>query len=86
MNQNISAALKNGLIGGALSGIVSASLNYFILPFPRSILDNVIGHGVGGFFCGLISAFIAVLMYAHHRHQQEPSAAFKGGAEYETVK
>jgi uncharacterized membrane protein YeaQ/YmgE (transglycosylase-associated protein family) len=63
--------LKNGLIGGVLSGIISALLNYSILPFPQSIQDNAIGHGFSGFFSGLISAVIAVLIYIRHLQQRK---------------
>lgn len=57
-------ALKGGLLGGALGGIVSAGLNYYILPFPGSSADNALGHGMTGFFCGLVSGFVGVLVYS----------------------
>lgn len=80
MKEKISAALKNGLMAGLFSSVVSALLNYYVLPFPQDILDNVIGHGIGGFFCGLISAFIAVMIVLHHRQLRHPLADVKGGA------
>lgn len=83
MKENISQSVKNGLIGGGLSAFASAFLNYFFLPFPQGIADNVIGHGVGGFFCGFISAAIAVLMVLQHRRRVQPSESMKGGAGYD---
>jgi hypothetical protein len=50
MNKNIVEALKNGMAGGILGAVVSALLNYFIVPFPKSVVDNVLGHSIGGFF------------------------------------
>ncbi len=84
MKEKIPVALKNGLIAGLFSSAVSVLLNYYVLPFPQSILDNAIGHGIGGFFCGLISAFIAVMIVAHHHRQ--PLTDVKGGAGYELGK
>ena len=64
MKARISAAAINGLIAGVFSGIISALLNHFLLPFPATPLDNVIGHGIGGFFCGFISCVIGIMIYA----------------------
>lgn len=86
MKEKLIEALKNGFIGGTLSSIVSGLLNYFILPFPRSILDNVIGHSVGGFICGFISAFIGVMMILHYIHQDQTLTDLKGGADYEVIR
>lgn len=65
-------ALKTGLIGGALGGLVSAGLNYYVLPVPGSTADNAIGHGMTGFFCGLASGVIGVLIYARHSQPASP--------------
>ncbi len=64
MKAKISAAATNGLIGGLISGGISALLNHYLLPFPATPLDNVIGHGIGGFFCGFISCVIGIMIYA----------------------
>jgi hypothetical protein len=58
------AALKSGLIGGAVGGLISAGLNYALLPFPHSAAANAFGHGMSGFFCGLLSGFVGVLLHA----------------------
>ena len=62
MKTKIKKAVKTGLIGGLLSLVISALLNYYVFPMPISVLDNTIGHGIGGFFCGFISAFFGVLV------------------------
>jgi uncharacterized membrane protein len=67
----IGEAVKNGLIGGVLSGIISALLNYYLLPFPNTAFDNAMGHGFGGFFCGLISCVIGILIYASQHNAQK---------------
>lgn len=60
----IRAALRSGLVGGAVGGLISAGLNYALLPFPHSPAANAFGHGMSGFFCGLVSGFVGVLLYA----------------------
>ena len=75
MKAKISAAATNGLIGGLISGVISALLNYYLLPFPETPLDNVIGHGIGGFFCGFISCVIGIMIYASQHKPQMTEAA-----------
>ena len=70
MKAKISAAAINGLIGGSISGVISALLNYSLLPFPETPLDNVIGHGIGGFFCGCVSCVIGIMIYASQHASQ----------------
>lgn len=63
MREKMCELLKSGLIAGTASAAISFLLNYYLLPFPVTTLDNAIGHGVGGFFCGFISAFVGVLIF-----------------------
>jgi hypothetical protein len=57
----------NGLVAGIVSCCISAALNYFILPFPRSMISNAVGHGIGGFFSGSISAIVGILLSMKQR-------------------
>ncbi|HEX2995106.1 MAG TPA: hypothetical protein VHP14_09780 [Anaerolineales bacterium] len=70
MRENIIELLKNSFIAGAISAFISFLLNYYLLPFPVTLLDNAIGHGVGGFMCGFISALVGLLIYSFHRRTQ----------------
>jgi hypothetical protein len=74
MKAKIGAAATNGLLGGIVSGIISGLLNYYLLPFPGTPLDNAIGHGVGGFFCGLVSCIIGILVYTGQHDPQKSSS------------
>jgi len=68
MRENFIELLKNGFMAGIASAVISFLLNYYLLPFPITLLDNAVGHGVGGFMCGFISAFMGLLIYIlHHR-------------------
>ncbi len=67
MQHTFLPSVKIACIGGIASFVVSAVLNYFIIPMPLSILDNSVSHGIGGSFCGFISAFVGVLLFAR-RH------------------
>ncbi len=61
--------IKNGFIAGILSGTISALLNYFVLPFPVSVLRNAMSHGIGGFFSGFISAVVGIVVYLKQNNQ-----------------
>ena len=68
MQENIIELLKSGFIAGIVSAAMSFLLNYYLLPFPATLLDNAIGHGIGGFMCGFVSAVMGLLIYMlHHR-------------------
>lgn len=68
MRVKIGEPLKAGCIGGIVSGVISGLLNYCLLPFPTTPLDNAIGHGIGGFFCGFVSGCMGIMLYMlHHR-------------------
>jgi len=68
MRGNIIELFKSGFMAGIVSAAISFLLNYYLLPFPATLLDNAVGHGIGGFACGFISAFMGVLIYIlHHR-------------------
>lgn len=63
MRRKMFELLKGGLIAGIASAAISFLLNFYLLPFPATTLDNAIGHGIGGFFCGFISAFVGVMIF-----------------------
>jgi len=67
MRENIGELLQGGFIAGTASAVISFLLNYYLLPFPETPLDNAIGHGIGGFMCGFISAFVGILIYMFHQ-------------------
>jgi hypothetical protein len=75
MRGNIIELLKSGFIAGTASAVISFLLNYYLLPFPATLLDNAIGHGIGGFMCGFISAFVGLLIYMMHRRMQKVQAS-----------
>jgi hypothetical protein len=58
----------------AIGGLISAGLNYYVLPFPHSAADNAVGHGMSGFFCGLVSGFVGVLLYARQQPARNSAA------------
>jgi hypothetical protein len=74
MRENIIELLTNSFIAGIVSAFISFLLNYYLLPFPVTLLDNAIGHGVGGFACGFISAFVGLLIHIFHRRMQKVPA------------
>lgn len=41
------AAIKNGLVGGIMGAIMSGLINYYLIPFPKTLLGNAIGNRVG---------------------------------------
>lgn len=75
-----SEPFKGGMLAGVMSAIVSGLLNYYLLPIPSTPLDNMIGHGIGGFFTGFISAFIGVFIYIQ-THRSSKCIVDGGGIE-----
>jgi len=73
MKAKFGAAATNGLVGGIISGVISGLLNYYVLPFPGTPLDNAIGHAIGGLFCGFISCVIGILVYTSQHAPQNHS-------------
>jgi hypothetical protein len=71
MRQHIGDLVKGGFIAGTTSAVISFLLNYYLLPFPATSLDNAIGHGIGGFMCGFISAFVGILGYMLHQRTKK---------------
>jgi hypothetical protein len=57
------AIFINGLVAGILSCTISVLLNYFVFPFPDSVVGNIISHGFGSFFSGFFSAIMAIIIY-----------------------
>lgn len=55
-------ALLAGLIGGVIAAVIAFAVAYFVVPAPLTLLDAAIGNGVSGFFSGLMSGFIGVLL------------------------
>jgi hypothetical protein len=60
MKGKIAELLRSALIGGMLCSVIAVLLKYFIFPFPKSIMDNVIGHGMGNFFSGFFASIVGV--------------------------
>ena len=75
MRENIIELVKSGFMAGTVSAPISFLLNYYLLPFPATLLDNAIGHGIGGFMCGFISAFVGLLIYVLHHRMRKVQAS-----------
>jgi len=54
-------ALKGSIIGGIIGGVISGLLNFYVLPFPETHLDNAISHTIGGSICTFIGGVIGIL-------------------------
>jgi hypothetical protein len=67
MQKHIGILVKNGFMAGIISAAIAFLLNYFLLPFPATLLDNAIGHGIGSFMSGFISAAVGIMLYMHHQ-------------------
>lgn len=67
MSKHLGVLVKNGIMAGAISTAIAFLLNYYLLPFPATPLDNAISHGVGSFMSGFISAAMGITLYIHHQ-------------------
>lgn len=65
-NQTVSAIINStvsGIIGGLTSAVMSIVLAAYVLPMPIDKVHHVVGYGIGGFFCGMLSGFMGVFMH-----------------------
>lgn len=56
-------ATVSGVIGGLTSAFMSVVLAAYVLPMPIDTTHHVVGYGIGGFMCGLLSGFMGVFMH-----------------------
>lgn len=56
-------ALKAGGIGAAIAVVLSFSANYFLVPFPESLMENAVNNGISGLLSGFMSGFMGLFMY-----------------------
>ena len=57
-------ALKNGAIGGFMGFLMSAVINYYVIPFPETVLNNAVGNGISGLISGFMGGFMGILVYS----------------------
>lgn len=77
MKGKIGGVLKSAMIGGMLCSVIAGLLNYYIFPFPKSVMDNVIGHSIGNFFSGFFAGIIGVLMYVKFHTDNKSRSQFE---------
>jgi hypothetical protein len=53
----------SGCIGGITSAIISVLAAAYTVPMPIDRTHHVVGYGINGFICGMVSAFMAVLIH-----------------------
>jgi hypothetical protein len=73
MIRAIVASTISGVIGGLTRALMSALLAAYAVPMPIDQTHHVVGFGIGGFFCGLLSGFLGVFM--HIRREKKLAAA-----------
>ena len=57
-------ALINGAIAGIIGFVASMLMNYFIIPFPESVLANAVGNGFSGLISGFMGGFMGIMAYS----------------------
>jgi hypothetical protein len=50
---------------------MSFAMNYFLFPFPETILGNALGNGMSGFLSGFMGGFIGLLAYLSEVKKQK---------------
>jgi len=55
-------AAREGIVGGVISGIASAAVNYLAVGMPHSEAANAINNGLSGCFSGFFTGFIGTLV------------------------
>jgi MFS superfamily sulfate permease-like transporter len=68
----------SGVIGGLTSAVFSVVMAAFTVPMPIDKTHHVVGYGISGFICGLLSAFMGVFM---HMQRTEKAQLRSSGSE-----
>jgi len=58
-----------------MGSIMSALGNYYLIPFPLSITDNIINNAMSGLLSGFMGAFIGFTIY--FRQQKKSGTLIK---------
>lgn len=53
--------IKNALISGVMGALISGIMVYFVIPFPETMLANVINNAMSGFISGFMGLLIFLL-------------------------
>ena len=46
-----------------MGAIMSGLMNYYLIPFPKTILSNVLCNSMSGLLSGFMGGFIGLLVY-----------------------
>ena len=57
-------ALINGAIAGFIGFVMSMIMNYFVIPFPATVLSNAVGNGISGLISGFMGGFMGIMVYS----------------------
>ncbi len=63
MSRSIRDPMIAGIAGGVISAVISGILTAYLIPFPESTVDNVVGHCMTGFICAFAGGFVGVLVH-----------------------
>ncbi len=78
MIEKLISSSISGIVGGISSALISIILAAYVVPMPVDTAHHVVGYGIGGFMCGMLSGFMGVYTYmkrvekgvAHHPQSQ----------------
>ena len=63
----MSSAIKSGAMGALMGFIMSALVNFYLVPMPSTLAHNAIGNGMSGLVSGFMGGFMGVLIDSRQR-------------------
>ena len=67
----MSNAIKSGVTGALMGFVMSALVNFYLLPLPSTLAHNAIGNGMSGLISGFMGGFMGVLMDSRQRRRSQ---------------
>jgi hypothetical protein len=61
------SAIKSGAMGALMGFIMSALVNFYLVPMPSTLAHNAIGNGMSGLISGFMGGFMGVLIDSRQR-------------------
>ena len=60
MLEKVISSTISGIIGGISSALISIIMAAYVVPMPVDATHHVVGYGISGFMCGMLSGFMGV--------------------------
>ena len=77
--KNGKTALLKGIAGGLVGALASGLINYYLVPFPATTIENAGNNAISGFFAGFMGGFLGIVSHLRKEACMKAGAAREDG-------